>query len=252
MSLEQQLRQSLRKKAEGWSAPPDLKVRILNRITPEQRGRRMKRWLIATVVATALIIPAGAYAGYSYLADSVYVSQRHFMEIGGTVEAYDVLEGKLKQAKDNLSEADYTALTALLHKIGEYNLKIADAQGMLHPDKLSRTDLEIYRELAAQLEPYARKLEQAPVDNAPVTTLDSNTFWKQQLTEGERIFNGGELASFRQLISEVQSYESRITDQDGSAHPERLTEEETMRYKKVYEELAPYLKQLGIMIKPGP
>ncbi|WP_310831727.1 DUF3600 domain-containing protein [Paenibacillus pedocola] len=248
MSLEHDLRQALQKEAEGWNAPPELKGRILSGITPSQGGRRMKKWLVATIVAAALLIPTGAYAGYTYLADSVYGSQEHLVQMGGTREGYDHLEAKLQQAKNSLSEEDFAALTALLHQLGAYNLKIADAEGVLHPEKLSSTDQESYKELTLKLEPYFQKLEQT---ESSVNTVDSSTFWDQQLLKGEQTFSGEELASFKQLISELKAFNNQITGQDGSTHPERLTEEESARLKQLYEELNPYLKQLGIMIKPG-
>ncbi|WP_054939175.1 DUF3600 domain-containing protein [Paenibacillus ihuae] len=252
MSLEHNLRQALREEAKGWSAPPELKGRILSGITPSQGGRRMKKWLVATIVAAALLIPTGAYAGYTYLADSVYGSQEHLVQMGGTQEGYDHLEAKLQQAKNSLSEEDYAALTALLHQLGAYNLKIADAEGVLHPEKLSSTDQESYKELTLKLEPYFQKLEQteSSVKRDPVNTVDSSTFWDQQLVKGEQIFSGKELASFKQLISELKAFNNQITGQDGSTHPERLTEKESARLKQLYEELTPYLKQLGIKIKP--
>ncbi|AIQ45401.1 hypothetical protein R70723_05430 [Paenibacillus sp. FSL R7-0273] len=252
MSLEQQLRQALREKAGDWSAPPELKDRILSRITPVQGGRRMKKWLIATVVAAVLLVPTGAYAGYTYLADSVYGSQDHFMENGGTLEGYERLEAKLQQAKNSLSQDDFTALTALLHEIGSYNLRIADDKGNLNPGLLSTAEQDMYQELTVKLEPYFEKIEKEaqPSGSGKLPPLDSGTFWEEQLARGEQVFSGTELTAFRQLISELQAYNAAITDSDGSIHPERLSEEETARFSRLYEELGPYLKELGIMIKP--
>jgi hypothetical protein len=253
MSLEHNLRQALQEEAEGWSAPPELKGRILNRITPRQGGRRMKKWLVATIVAAALLIPTGAFAGYTYLADSVYGSQDNFARSGGTRQAYEELEAKLQQAKSSLSDDDYAALTALLHEIGSYNLKIADAEGDLHPEKLSSTDQESYKKLTVELAPYFQKLEQtkSTVIRDSVENKDSSTFWDEQLVRGEQTFSGEELASFKQLISELTALNSKITGPDGGTHLEQLTEEEAARLKELYEELNPYLKQLGIMIKQG-
>ncbi|MBY0014388.1 DUF3600 domain-containing protein [Paenibacillus typhae] len=252
MSLEQQLRQALREEAGDWSAPPELKDKILSRITPEQGGKRMKKWLVATVMAAALLIPTGAYAGYTYLADSVYGSQEHFMENGGTLEGYDRLEAKLQQAKNSLSTEDFAALTALLKDIGSYNLRIADDKGNLHPERLSSAEQERYQELTVKLEPYFGKIEKEaqPSASGKLPPLDSGTFWEEQLARGEQVFSGTELTAFRQLVNELQAYNAEITGSDGSIHPDRLSEEDTARFRQLYEELGPYLKQLGIMIKP--
>lgn len=45
-------------------------------------------------------------------------------------------------------------------------------------------------------------------------------------------------------------YNAEITGSDGRIHPDRLSGEDTARFSRLYEELGPYLKQLGIMIKP--
>ncbi|MNC19831.1 hypothetical protein D3C75_677700 [compost metagenome] len=172
--------------------------------------------------------------------------------MGGTRQGYDHLEAKLQQAKNSLSKEDFAALTALLHQIGDYNLKIADAEGVLHPEKLSSTDQESYKELTVKLAPYFKKLEQteSTVTKSSVNTVDSSTFWDQQLVKGEQTFSGEELASFKQLLSELKAFNNQI-EQGGSTHPERLTEEEAARLKQLYEELNPYLKQLGIRIQPS-
>jgi hypothetical protein len=254
MSLEHNLRQALQEETEGWSAPPELKDRILSGITPSQGGRHMKKkWLIATILAAALLIPTGAYAGYTYLADSVYGSQDNFAQAGGTGQGYDHLEAKLQQAKSSLSEDEFTAFSALLHDIGSYNLKIADSEGLLHPEKLNSADQESYKKLTLKLLPYYEKLEktQSTVNRSFVNKADSSTFWDEQLAKGEQTFSGDELAGFKQRIGELKAFNTQMTGQDGSTHPERLTEEEAARLKQLYKELNPYLTQLGIMIKPG-
>ncbi|MNB77445.1 hypothetical protein D3C75_241300 [compost metagenome] len=253
MSLEHQLRQALLEEAGCWQAPPELKGKILREINSVQGGRRMKSWLIATVVAAALLIPTGAYAGYTYLADSVYGSQENFTEMGGTLEGYERLEAKLQQAQNSLSVEDFKALTALLHEIGSYNLRIADNKGNLHPEQLSTQEQDIYQEMTVKLEPYFAKIEEAAqpyTSGIKMPPLDSGTFWEEQLARGEQIFSGTELNEFRQLISEMQAYNAEMTGSGGSLYREQLSGEETARLSRVYEELGPYLEQLGIMIKP--
>ncbi|WP_379154865.1 DUF3600 domain-containing protein [Paenibacillus sp. sgz5001063] len=248
MSLEENLRRTLQAETEGWSAPPELKGKILNGISPGQGGRRMKKWLIATIIAASLIIPTGVYAGYSYLADSMYGSQDHFIQMGGTLEQYDRIEAKLQQAKQNLSEEDFRAMTSLLHEIGGLNLQIADAAGKLHPEKLSAADQDRFNKLVAELEPYYSKLENTGAPRQSVEQLDFGTFLEQQLAKAKQTFSGEELAEFQQLIAEWKALDAKVTDPDGSTHPERFTKDELSSQARLIEELNPYLKKLGIRL----
>ncbi|OKP83984.1 hypothetical protein A3844_20615 [Paenibacillus helianthi] len=250
MSLEENLRRTLQAETEGWSAPPELKGKILNGISPGQGGRRMKKWLVATIIAASLIIPTGVYAGYNYLADSVYGSQDNYIQNGGTLEQYDQLEAKLQQAKQSLSKEDFQSLTRLLHEIGGFNLQITDAAGVLHPEKLSAADQERYHKLAAELEPYFSKLVNTGAPQQPLKQMDSDTFWEQQLAKAKQTFSGKELAKFQQLISEFNLLNAKATDPDGSTHPERFTKADLNNQSRLTEELNPYLKKLGIMLKP--
>lgn len=251
MSLEENLRRTLQAETEVWSAPPELKGKILDRIEPGQGGRRMKKWLIATILAASLVIPTGAYAGYHYLADSMYGSQDNFIQNGGTLEQYKQIEAKLQQAKQSLSEEDFNTMTTLLHKIGGFNLQIADASGTLHPEKLSAEDRERYNRLGAELEPYFSKLKNTEAPQQPVEQVDPDTFWDQQLDKAQQTFSGGELEEVQRLIGELKALNAKVTDPDGSIHMDRFSKEDLSSQAQLIEELNPYLKKLGIWLKPS-
>lgn len=251
MSLEENLRRTLQAETEGWSAPPELKGKILDRIEPGQGGRRMKKWLIATILAASLVIPAGAYAGYHYLSDSMYGSQDNFVQNGGTLEQYEQVEAKLQQAKQSLSEEDFNTMISLLHKLGSFNLQIADASGMLHPEKLSAKDRERYNRLGAELEPYFSKLKNPEKPQQPVEQVDPDTFWDQQLAKAQKTFSGGELDEVQRLIGELKVLNAKVTDPDGSIHMDRLTQADQSSQDRLIEELNPYLKKLGVQLKPS-
>ena len=59
MSFNEELRNVLQKEASNHAAPPELKEKILNQVVFTQGGRRMKKWLVASIVAAALLIPTG-------------------------------------------------------------------------------------------------------------------------------------------------------------------------------------------------
>lgn len=249
MSLEHNLRQALHEEAGAMHAPPELKGEILNRISPGQGGRRMKKWLVAAVVAATLIIPTGAYAGYNYLADSLYGSQDNTAKIGGTQQDYDQLEAKLQQAKSSLSGEDFTALSTLLHELAGYNLQIADDEGGLHPEKLSAADQQRYKELAAAIEPYNDKLNQAEAPGTAANTADTDfaAFSNQLLVKAEQTFSGEELAVVQQLIGDWKVYTARISGPDHSS----VSDDELAEQAALLEKLNPYLKKMGYRIKPS-
>ncbi|MHA6531241.1 DUF3600 domain-containing protein [Paenibacillus sp. BAC0078] len=251
MSLEENLRRALMDEAEGWSAPPELKGKILERTTPGQGGRHMKKWLIATIIAASLIIPTGVYAGYNYLADSMYGSKDNFIQNVGTLEQYEKLEAKLQQAQMSLSKEDFSALTSLLHELGGFNLKMADKAGNLHPEKLNAADRESYNKLTAELEPYFAKLIKAEAPKAPVEQLDAGAFWDEQLAKAQQTFSGKELAQVEQLIGELKNMNDKVTDPDGSIHMDRLSDADKKNQEQLIEQLNPYLNKLGISIKPS-
>ncbi|WNS41120.1 DUF3600 domain-containing protein [Paenibacillus sp. MMS20-IR301] len=249
MKLEQDLRKALKEEAGGWNAPPELKGRILERIVPGQGGTRMKKWLVAAVVAATLIIPTGAYAGYNYLADSLYGSPEHVAEFGGTQQDYDRLEAKLQEAKNSLSETEYNEMSAVLQGLAAYNLQIADNQGVLHPDKLSAADQIRYEELAAELESYNGKLDQADAHGAAAGTEDFAGFSDQLLAKAEQTFSGEELATVKQLIGEWTAYHAELAGRGGSVHSGRVPDAELARQAELLEQLNPYLKEMGYMMK---
>ncbi|MFD1903126.1 hypothetical protein ACFSQ7_01710 [Paenibacillus rhizoplanae] len=80
-------------------------------------------------MAATLLIPTGAFAGYHYLADSMYGSKEAAAVIGLTPQKYEELEAKLQRLKHNFSEEEAATVMSLLKELGEYNQLAADSQG---------------------------------------------------------------------------------------------------------------------------
>lgn len=251
MSLEEELRTALREETRNWIAPPELKGKILKQVLSTQGGRRMKKWLVASIVAASLLIPTGAYAGYHYLADSIYGSQDNVAQIGATQQKYDELEAKLQKAKQSYSEQEFTQLMALLKELGGYNLKIADAEGVLHPEQLSTDEQEAYKSLTAELEPYFAQLNKAGATLGAVPTLTFDTLWNEQRDRAEQILSQQELVAVEEIINELKVYDVKALDPDGSIQNDRLSEADLINQKQLIEQLSPYMKKLGIMFKPS-
>lgn len=246
MNFNEELRTILQKEASNHAAPPELKETILNQVVFRQGGRRMKKWLVASIVAATLLIPSGVYAGYNYLADSMYGSQEN---IGVTDQQYNKLEAKLQSAKQSFNEEEFTKLMSLLKELGEYNLKMADAEGVVHLDRLNTDEQKAYKSLNAELEPYFERLNEVEIPRASAPTVDINTIWDELLDKAKQNLSEEEYSDVQQLINDLNSYNAKVIDSDGSVHMDRLTEADKAEQERLMEELNPYMKKLGFMLQ---
>ncbi|MDQ0195559.1 DUF3600 domain-containing protein [Paenibacillus wynnii] len=252
MNLDEQLRTALQDETKGWVAPPELKERVLKQVASTQGGKKMKKWLVAGIVAAALLIPTGAYAGYNYLADNIYGSHENVAQFGVDQQQYDRLEAKLQGAEQSFSEEEFAKIMSLLKELGNYNLKIADSKGALHPEQLSAVDQVAYTKLTAELEPYFAKLNEGAAPKGEVKSVAVDTFWNEQIQKAEQIFDKKEVAHFKRIINDLKTYNAKIVDPDGSIHLDRLSEADKTNLEQIDNELKPYSEKLGFfMIKPS-
>ncbi|MEC0239996.1 DUF3600 domain-containing protein [Paenibacillus dokdonensis] len=250
MSLDERLRTAFKEETEEWTAPAELKEKILNQVVHIQGGRRMKKWVVTCILAASLLIPTGAFAGYSYISDSIYGSQENIAEFGVTQKQYDELEAKLQAVKQNLSEEEFTKLMSLLKELGSYNLKMADADGEFNVEKLSAGEQKNYKKLTTELEPIFNKLKDVQPTKRIAKPLYSAAFWKEQLNQARQILSKEEFNEFQKLINELKAYDEKTLDPDGRVHVERLSKEDQTNIEQVVQQLQPFLKKLGILIKP--
>ncbi|MEC0371286.1 DUF3600 domain-containing protein [Paenibacillus chibensis] len=250
MSLDERLRTALKEETEDWTAPAELKEKILNHVAHTQGGRTMKKWVVTCILAASLLIPAGAFAGYNYLSDSIYGSQQNIAKYGVTQQQYDELEAKLQAAKQSLGEEEFTKFMSLLQEVGTYNLKMADADGKLNIEKLSAGERSNYKKLTTELEPIFHKLKDVqPTKKAP-KPLYSSPFWKEQLQQARDILSKEEFNEYQILMNEMKAYDNKTLDPDGSVHVDRLSQEDQANIEQIVQQLQPFLKKLGISIKP--
>ncbi|MBU5346325.1 DUF3600 domain-containing protein [Paenibacillus lautus] len=247
MSFDERLKTAFKEETKEWNAPTELKEKILNKVVHIQEGRPMKKWVVACILAATLLIPTGAFAGYSYIADSIYGSRDN---IGVTQKQYDELEAKLQTAKQNLSEEEFTKWMSLLKEWGLLNLKIADTKGDFHIERLSVGEQKIYRRLTAELEPLFRKLNEVQSTKGEAKPIDSTTFWNGVLDEAGQIFSKEEFDEFQKLLNELRAYDEKKDDPDGSVHTERLSKEDQMNIEQLFQQMQPFFKKLGITVKP--
>lgn len=151
MKLDEQLRTAYQEETKDWSISASIKHKMMDSIRNDSHIRRnRKKWLVTGLLAVVLIVPTGAYAGYTYLADGIYGSQENVAAMGGTAEDYMRLEAKLQTAKAHFSEEEFVQYMDLLKQMGQMALKHADSQGNMHPEQWSTVEQERYNLLAAE------------------------------------------------------------------------------------------------------
>ncbi|QNK58843.1 hypothetical protein [Paenibacillus sp. PAMC21692] len=243
MNLERELREELRLRALEQTEPP---VYLEESIWKKQIGHRskpMKKWLIAGVLSAALLIPTGAYAGYTYWADTIYGSKKQAEGIGLNAQRYEDLERRLAETKQSLAPEDFEELMLLLQNLGGLVLKYGSDGEAPTPEQLSDADYESYLHWTSRLEPLLAKLSEA---EASRETEERNRFADELLTMAEKKLDGEELSAFVQLVQAMQKYEAKVSDRDGSLHMERLSPAEQKDLNRLREEIQPYFEKLGI------
>lgn len=245
MNLEQELRKAMQQEDDHISAPIELKESVMRQIERIKGGRTkpMKKYIVTTILISALLIPTGAFAAYSYLTDTIYGSQEKIIEMGGTAEEYTRVESKLQQAQKRLSKEEFSVFMGLLKELGAYNLKMTDENGLFHKERLSVDEQREYNRITAELEPYFDKLNQEEFQtHKSIDLQDELDYAKKALSEDEFV-------KFRVLFTEFYKYVPRITGENGVLYPDRLSEREREDYEKHLRLLQPYFDQFNSLEK---
>ncbi|MNJ38341.1 hypothetical protein D3C77_331850 [compost metagenome] len=245
---DKQLRAALQEHTNHWTAPPHLQKQILEKISPTKGGTRMKKWLVTTIVTALLLVPVGAYAGYQYLADSIYGSKEAVMELGGTTEQYERLEKKLLNAKQQLNEEEFTKFMSILKELGQFYLKYADSSGEIHPEAWNTQDQTSYEALVKKLTPLFERLEQLDQQGS-ASPMDDKAFWEEALKLAKQKFTETEFNDFNAIYTKMWSYKSTVVDKDNQIHWDRLTEQEQAELNDLRPKLMQYLERLGYKVK---
>ncbi|MNB78679.1 hypothetical protein D3C75_253870 [compost metagenome] len=251
MKLEEELRGALASHSMEWRASEELKENIMRETFGKNRRMRPGKWAVAGILAAVLLLPTGVYAGYHYLADSVYGSQKQFQQLGGTLAQYEELESKLQAAKASLQSAEFDRLQSLLHELGKYNAKIADSGGLLHPDRLSSGEQKEYEDLTSKLQPLFAKMNTGGQTAGAGESVDYREFLDGLLDTAQQKLGAEDLAKVKEIVSELKQLQEKGIAPDGTFHPEKLSVKDSLEGVKLMKELEPYFKDLGIMVKPA-
>ncbi|WP_225442654.1 DUF3600 domain-containing protein [Paenibacillus lycopersici] len=120
----------------------------------------MKKRMLAGIAAVAILIPSAAFAA-SYLADDIFGSSAAIEQHGGTQEEYQEIEGLLQAAKGKLTEDEFKEYTELTKQLVQLKLKITDANGVVHEEKLTKEEQQRVEQLSSRLAPYFGKINGA-------------------------------------------------------------------------------------------
>ncbi|MFJ8258493.1 DUF3600 domain-containing protein [Peribacillus asahii] len=122
--------------------------------------RRVRKRLVSAILAAILIIPTGAFAYQSILADGLYGSFENLKKhiATATIDGYMILNAKLSKAKGELGEKEYKKFKESLHIITDAKLDYGDKYGNIDYNQIpSKKEDEIKRALM-ELQPYFDKL----------------------------------------------------------------------------------------------
>ncbi|KAA8784942.1 DUF3600 domain-containing protein [Paenibacillus amylolyticus] len=255
MKLDEQLRSAYQEKTKDWIISDRVKHNVMNgTLRKTTNVQRSKTWRVTILLLAALLIPTGAYAGYTYLADSIYGSRENITPLGGTAADYERLEAKLQQAKAHFTESEFGLYMGLLKQFGQMALIHADAQGKMNPDSWSIEEQEKYKQITAKLEPFFDKinsLENKSSKSIPVSPrlMDEDEFWTEQFTKAEKLFTKEEYADFRSVYEQMKTYKTKVEDTDGSYHMERLSKDQRANLDQLTEYMSAYLEKLGLDVR---
>ncbi|AZJ20264.1 DUF3600 domain-containing protein [Bacillus wiedmannii] len=160
MSLDCRIRESIQEEANGIVAPPELKEKVIVQIKMNHGGSKMRRRLIAGVLAAAFLIPTTGFAYQSIMADGIYGSFENLKKHAGamTLEAYMRFNAKLSEAKDEMGAKEYEEFTKELKKLTNAKLAYGDSNGNINYDQLSPGKREEMKNLSMSLQPYFDRL----------------------------------------------------------------------------------------------
>ncbi|GGH62374.1 hypothetical protein GCM10008014_38790 [Paenibacillus silvae] len=255
MKLDEQLRTAYQEETKDWMISTRVKHNVMNRTQKKASGvQRIRTWQVTILLAAVLLIPTGAYAGYTYLADSIYGSKDRITSLGGTTADYERLEAKLQQAKAHFTEKEFELYMGLLKQFGQTALTHADAQGKLNSESWSTAEQEKYKELVAELQPFFDKLEGLESESykgirVSPRLMDEETFWTEQLTKAEEIFTKEQYADFRSVYEQMNKYKALVEDPDGIYHMDRLSKDQRSDLDHLTERMGVYLEKLGLDVR---
>lgn len=255
MKLDEQLRSAYQEETKDWIISERVKHNVMNGTQKKTTNlQRSKTWRVTILLLAALLIPTGAYAGYTYLADSIYGSRENIAPLGGTAADYERLEAKLQQAKAHFTESEFQLYLGLLKQFGQMALTHADSRGTMNPDSWSIEEREKYKQITAKLEPFFDKmnsLENKSSKSIPVSPrlMDEDGFWTEQFTKAEKLFTKDEYADFKSVYEQMKTYKTTVEVTEDSYDKNRLSKNQRADLDQLTGRMSEYLEKLGLDVR---
>lgn len=134
-------------------------------------NRFVKKRLVIAGIAACLMIPTGAFAYQSLLADDLYGSfdnlKKHVASI--TMESYLLFNAKLNQAKGDLGKEAYEQFKEALQVITSAKLEYGDNNGNIDYSQVPAQPLEEIKQALYDIQPYFDKLNELPSSKEVLT-----------------------------------------------------------------------------------
>lgn len=156
----------VKKEIEGITLPSELHERSRRGIELAQSEREstIKRFgrkrITAFLLAVALMIPTGALAYQTLLADEYYGSFENLKKhvASATMEGYLLLDAKITAAKGDLSSSEYEQFRELLQFITASKLQYGNEYGYVDYSLMSAEELEHIKQVMYDIQPYFDQL----------------------------------------------------------------------------------------------
>lgn len=147
-------------------------------------SRSVKRRLAIAVISACLMIPTGALAYQSFLADEFYGSfdnlKKHVASL--TMESYLLLDAKLNQAKGELGKEEYNQFKDLLKVITSAKLEYGNKDGNIDYSQIPAKPFKEIKVAMYDIQPYFDKLNGLPSSKEVLTSEEYEQYIQALLT----------------------------------------------------------------------
>ncbi|AMO85867.1 hypothetical protein B857_00739 [Solibacillus isronensis B3W22] len=146
--------------------------------------RFVKKRIAITIMAACLMVPTGAFAYQSLLADDLYGSfdnvKKHIANI--TMKSYLLFDAKLSQAKGDLGNEQFEQFKEILYVITDAKLEFGDKNGNIDYSKVSEEKLEEIKAAIYEIQPYFDRLNNQPSSKEILTAEEYEQYILALLT----------------------------------------------------------------------
>lgn len=170
--------------------PEDLQERSklgIHKAKSEMGGsvkRFVKKRMAIAIIAACLMVPTGAFAYQSLLADDLYGSfdnvKKHIANI--TMKSYLLFDAKLTQAKGDLEKEQFEEFKEILNVITSAKLEFGDKNGNIDYSQVPEEKLEEIKAAIYEIQPYFDRLNNQPSSKEILTAEEYEQYIQALLT----------------------------------------------------------------------